>query len=104
MNLCKQITQIKIICQGVDIKKNNRIDSMNKCINCENYYWNEQIKAGCHTNVVLLSPERLKKRVKNENHRRKVTSLTLRNAQKKLDNLKDQVNAKHNKGCDLFLL
>ena len=92
------------MCQGVDIKKNNRIDSMTKCINCENYYWNEQIKAGCHTNVVLLSPERLKKRVKNENHRRKVTSLTLRNAQKKLDNLKDQVDAKNNEGGDLFLL
>jgi len=33
-----------------------------------------------------------------------VEGLTLRNAQKKLDNLKDQVDAKKNKRGDLFLL
>ena len=53
---------------------------------------------------MLLSPERLKKWVKNENHRRKITSLNLRNAQKKLDNIKDQVSAKDSEGGDLFLL
>ena len=89
MEFCKEINVYDNICQGVFIKKCNRKNNMSMCINCENDHWNklrrekrkinnydEQIKAGSHTNVVLLSPERLKKRVKNENHRRKVTSLT----------------------------
>ena len=87
------------------------------CINCENVHWNkvkrdkrkcsnydEQIKAGSHTKVVSLSPEILKKRIKNENHSRKVSSLMLRNTQKKLDNLKDEVEAKDNEGGNIFLL
>ena len=86
------------------------------CINCENIHWNktkrskrknsnydDQIKAGSYTNIVLLSPERLKKRIKNEYHRRKASSLMLRNAQKKIDNLKDEVEAKENEGGDIFL-
>ena len=36
MNFCRQINQIGIMCQGVYIKKNGRINNMNKCINCEN--------------------------------------------------------------------
>ena len=69
---------------------------------CNNY--NEQIKVGSHTKVVSLSPERLKKRIKNENHRRKVSSLMLRNSQKKLDNPKDEDEAKDNEVGDIFLL
>ena len=36
MNFCKQRNQIGIMCQGVYIEKNSRINNMNKCINCEN--------------------------------------------------------------------
>ena len=46
----------------------------------------------------------MKKRIKNENHRRKISSLILRNVQKKLNNLKDEVEAKDNEGRDIFLL
>ena len=42
--------------------------------------------------------------IKNKNRRRKLSSLMLRNTQKKLDNLKDEVNAKDNEGGDIFLL
>ena len=70
----------------------------------KNSNYDDQIKTGSHTKVVSLSPERLKKRIKNENHRRKVSSLNLRNAQKKLNNLKDKVEAKDNEGGDIFLL
>ena len=62
------------------------------------------MKAGSHTKVVSLSPERLKKRIKNENHRRKVSSLMLRDGQKKLDNLKDEVEAEDNEGGDICIL
>ena len=51
---------------------------------------------------MLLSPDRLKKRIKNKNHRRKVSSLISRNAQKKVDNLKDEVETKDNEGGDIF--
>lgn len=53
---------------------------------------------------MLLSSKRLKKRTKNVNHRREVSSLMLRNAKKKLDNLKDEVEAKDNEGGDIFIL
>ena len=51
---------------------------MNMCINYENIHWNkvkrdnrkynnyDKQEKGSHTKVVLLSPERLKKRVKNK--------------------------------------
>ena len=42
--------------------------------------------------------------IKNKNRRRKLSSLMLRNTQKKLDNLKDEVNAKDNEGGDIFLI
>ena len=74
MEFCKEINVHDNICQGVFIKKCNRTNNMTMCINCENDHWNklrrekrkinnydEQIKAGNHTNVVLLSPERLKR-------------------------------------------
>ena len=70
----------------------------------KNSNYDDQIKTGSHTNIVLLSPERLKKRIKNKNHRRKISSLMLRNEQKKLNNLKDKVEAKDNEGGDIFLL
>ena len=105
------------MCQEVYIKKNSRINCMNMCINCDNVDWNkvkrdkrkcsnydEQIKAGSHTKLVSLSPERSKTRIKNENHRRKLSSLMLRNAQKKPDNLKNEVEAKDNEGEYIFLL
>ena len=88
IDFCKRINQIGKMCQGVYIKKKSRTNNMNMCINCENLHWNkvkrvkrkwsnydEQIKTGSHTKVVSLSPERLKKRIKNENHKREVSSL-----------------------------
>ena len=70
----------------------------------KNSNYDDQIKTGSHTNIILLSPERWKKRIRNENHRRKVSSLMLRNPQKKLDNPKDEDEAKDNEGGDIFLL
>ena len=113
MELC-----IKLIYMMIFVKECNRKNNMNICTNCENLHWNkvkrdkrkcnnyyEQIKAGTQTKVVSLSPERLKKRIKNEYHRRKVSSsLNLQNAQKKLDNLKDEVEAKDDEGGDISLL
>ena len=64
---------------------------MNICSNCKSLYRNkirrdkgnfsnydEKIKVGSHTNIVLLSPERLKQMIKNKSHRRKVLTKRLR--------------------------
>ena len=49
---------------------------MNICINCENVHWNKVKRdkrkcsnyAGSHTKVISFSPEKLKKKIKNENY------------------------------------
>ena len=84
---------------------------MNICSNCKSLYRNkirrdkgnfsnydEKINVGSHTNIVLLSPERLKQMIKNKSHRRKVLTKRLRSTKIKPDNLKDEVEAKVNEG------
>ena len=41
MEFCKEINVHDNICQGVFIKKCNRKNNMNMCINCENDHWNK---------------------------------------------------------------
>ena len=80
---------------------------MNICSNCKSLYRNkirrdkgnfsnydEKIKVGSHTNIVLLSPERLKQMIKNKSHRRKVLTKRLRSTKLNLTTSKMKLKLK----------
>lgn len=108
------MNQIGSMCQAVYIKKNDRINNTNICINCKSFHWNkirmdkrkysnydEHINAGTHLKscyyLQIDWKRELRMKLIDVNHQQKILI-----GQKKLDKLKDEVEAKSDEVGDIF--